>query len=54
MISNTGRASSFSAGGWVNWRIRSAQPSSITRSAGAIVRAAAGPPLRSQFEIVAG
>jgi len=54
MISNTLVASSFSAGGATRWWIRSAHPSSITRCAGLMVRAGGGPPLRNQFEIVAG
>jgi hypothetical protein len=57
MISNTLVASSFSAGGGHQLRLlrmRAAQRSSIIRSPGAMLRAAGGPPLFSQFEIVAG
>src|SRR5579875_3751241 len=45
MISNTLVANNFSAGGWINCRIRAAQRSSTTAAAGSIVRA--GEPPRS-------
>jgi len=40
--------------GAISWRIRSAQRPSITRSAGATLRADGGPPLFNQPDTVAG
>lgn len=53
MVSNTLVANSRD-GGAISAAMRAAHRSSITRSVGATARCAGGPPLRIQFEMVAG